>query len=198
VRWALAGLYNARNAAMAATAVGLTLNPVDPTRLDLSALARFRGVQRRQQVLVETPAIAVVEDFGHHPTAIRETLRSLRVRHPGRRIIAAFEPRSNTARTRILQAAFTEALSLADAIVLGPVSRGDRLGAEERFDTDLAAAGLRTAGRKAVAAASSAAAFAELERLAGGAGGPSLVVFFSNGSFDGIIGRFAEAVKIRA
>src|SRR5690606_30848904 len=81
VRWWLPGFFNARNAAMAAAAAGLVLHPSDPTKLDLSALARFRGVRRRQDVLVNRADIVVIEDFGHHPTAIRETIRSRSEEH---------------------------------------------------------------------------------------------------------------------
>ncbi|HEY4988577.1 MAG TPA: Mur ligase family protein, partial [Opitutaceae bacterium] len=104
VTWSLSGLYNVRNAAMAATAAALAAFPDKPTNLGLGALTRFRGVRRRQEVLVARPEITVIEDFGHHPTAIAETLRSFRARFPGSQLTAVFEPRSNTARVRTLQA----------------------------------------------------------------------------------------------
>lgn len=194
VRWALPGFFNARNAAMAATSAGLALFPDDPTRLDLTALAQFRGVKRRQEILVNRPDLVVIEDFGHHPTAIRETVQSLRARFPGRAITAAFEPRSNTARTKVLQADFLDALAEADRVVLGAVNRADKLGADQRFDTAAVAETLRQRGREAHASTSAAEALATLERVAAGAttATPQLVVFFSNGSFDGIIGRFAK------
>ena len=110
IHWPTPGLYNARNAAMAATAAALAIFPDNPTQLSLDALARFRGVKRRQETLVSTPTLTVLEDFGHHPTALAETLRSFRARFKGARLIAVFEPRSNTARTKTLQAGFTRAL----------------------------------------------------------------------------------------
>ena len=197
INWTLPGLFNARNAAMAATAAGLALFPDDPTRLDLGALARFRGVKRRQEILVDRPELVVVEDFGHHPTAIRETIHSLRARYPGRAITAAFEPRSNTARTNVLQAAFLDALAEADRIVLGAVNRADKLQADQRFDTAAVAEALRSRGREAQASGSAADALETLQRVAGAAtmAAPQMVVFFSNGSFDGIISRFAQAVR---
>ena len=193
VSWSLPGLFNARNAAMAALAAGLALHPDDPTRLDLGSLGRFRGVRRRQDVLVDSGRLVVIEDFGHHPTAIRETLVSLRARFPGRRMIAAFEPRSNTARTRVLQGAFAGALREADVVFLGAVSRPEKLADGERFDTATVAADLRAAGREALAAASSAEVYENLVRITAAAETPCLVVFFSNGSFDGIIAKFAGA-----
>ncbi|BET68088.1 UDP-N-acetylmuramate:L-alanyl-gamma-D-glutamyl-me so-diaminopimelate ligase [Opitutales bacterium ASA1] len=198
IAWAMPGLFNARNAAMAATAAALALYPESPYAFDLSALASFRGVRRRQDVRVGEGPCLVIEDFGHHPTAIRETLVSLRARWPGRRLIAAFEPRSNTARTCVLQAAFADALREADAVLLGPVSRADKLGEAERFDTVGVAKGLREAGRDALAAESSEAVFAALCAEAERDGAYAVVVFFSNGSFDGIIARFADFVRERA
>ncbi|MGH8020846.1 MAG: UDP-N-acetylmuramate--L-alanine ligase [Opitutaceae bacterium] len=197
VRWSMPGLFNARNAAMAAVAAGLTLHPDDPAQFDLAALARFRGVRRRQDVLVDSERVVVMEDFGHHPTAIRETLVSLRARFPGRRVIAAFEPRSNTARTRVLQAAFAGALREADVVLLGAVNRPEKLSDEERFDAPAVADNLRAAGREAEAARSSADVFEKLIQFTTPEKPRSLVVFFSNGSFDGIIAKFATAMKGR-
>jgi UDP-N-acetylmuramate: L-alanyl-gamma-D-glutamyl-meso-diaminopimelate ligase len=195
VQWSLPGLFNARNAAMAATAAALALHPSDPTKLDLTALARFRGVRRRQDVLVQRDAITVIEDFGHHPTAIRETIRSLRARYPGREITAAFEPRSNTARTNVLQADFFAALAEADRVLLGAVSRADKLKPDERFNADSMVSNLKAARREAAAFASNADLLAALEAQLAAAKAPQLVVFFSNGSFDGIIGKLAAKVR---
>ena len=192
VRWNLPGLFNARNAAVAAVAAGLALHPDEPDRLDLSALARFRGVKRRQEIRARARGLTVVEDFGHHPTAIAETLRSFRTRFPGARLTAVFEPRSNTARARVLQEDFRNALSEADEIYLGPVNRAERLRDEERFDAPAVARALSEKGRMARCFSSNAAL---LEGLSAATlphrGSARVVVFFSNGSFDGIIGRYA-------
>ena len=197
VQWALPGLFNARNAAMAATAARLALGGVAP---ELRALERFRGVKRRQEVLVNTPALTVIEDFGHHPTAIAETLRSFRARFPGARLTAVFEPRSNTARTKALQGDFVRALAGADEVYLGAVSRAEKLRAEERFDPATVAGELARAAVPAHTAETNAAL---LEKLVQGTrdgraearGTPAarVVVFFTNGSFDGIIERYAQA-----
>ncbi len=204
VEWAQPGLFNARNAAMAATAAALSLLPAqadDAARrtgkgaLSLVPLSRFRGVKRRQEVLLETEALMVVEDFGHHPTALAETLRSFRARFPKHVLAAAFEPRSNTARTKTLQAGFLEALALADEVFLGAVNRADKLKAEDRFDATAVAAHLQSRGIHARAASTSDALLQELTQRSGAGKGPRLVVFFTNGSFDGIIPRFVAAVK---
>ncbi|MGD1030566.1 MAG: Mur ligase family protein [Opitutaceae bacterium] len=195
VRWRLPGLYNARNAAVAAVAAGLALYPGEPNRLDISALARFRGVRRRQEVRAGARGLTVIEDFGHHPTALRETLRSFRARHPGARLTAVFEPRSNTARTKALQAGFQDALAEADEVYLGPVSRAERLREEERFDGPAVARALGEKGRIARSFDTSAALLESLSLATLSRRGPErVVVFFSNGSFDGIIGRYAAEV----
>jgi UDP-N-acetylmuramate: L-alanyl-gamma-D-glutamyl-meso-diaminopimelate ligase len=217
VKWSQPGLFNARNAAMAACAAGLALagwaNPPDepssmpgssgrltlpgddPTLLNLDSLARFRGVKRRQELLVDTPALKVIEDFGHHPTALAETLHALRSRHPGARLIAVFEPRSNTARSKVMQAGFTRALATADEVYLGAVSRADKLKEEERFDAEAVRQHLELQGVPACTAATNAGLLAKLRANTAAAPEPQVVVFFTNGSFDGIIGKYVEAMK---
>jgi UDP-N-acetylmuramate: L-alanyl-gamma-D-glutamyl-meso-diaminopimelate ligase len=197
VAWPLPGLFNARNAAMAATAAGLALDAADPTRLDVAALADFRGVKRRQEILLASPALTVIEDFGHHPTALAETLHSFRARFPGACLTAVFEPRSNTARTKTLQAGFMRALAQADEVYLGAVNRADKLGADERFDAEAVAQQLEAQGIEAHHAESNAALLERLvaNTLPPGNAKPRLVAFFTNGSFDGIIGRYVAAVR---
>jgi UDP-N-acetylmuramate: L-alanyl-gamma-D-glutamyl-meso-diaminopimelate ligase len=196
VRWALPGLYNARNAAMAAAAAGLALGSADPLALHLDGLARFRGVRRRQEVVASVPGLTVVEDFGHHPTALAETLRSFRARFPGAELTAVFEPRSNTARIRALQDDFQRALGEADAVYLGPVSRPEKLAESERFDPAAVARNLAGQGRTAHAFPDSGTLYDRLaaDTLPAGAR-PRVVIFFSNGSFDGIIPRYAAAAR---
>ncbi len=195
VRWAQPGIFNARNAAMAAVAAALALFPDDPAQLKLGALARFRGVKRRQELLVDTPRLKVIEDFGHHPTALAETLQSLRARHPGAVLSAVFEPRSNTARTKVLQAGFTRALGGADEVYIGAVSRADRLKEDERFDVEAVIQHLETQGVHAFTADTNAALLEKLRANTQAAKEPQLVVFFTNGSFDGIIEKFVAASR---
>jgi UDP-N-acetylmuramate: L-alanyl-gamma-D-glutamyl-meso-diaminopimelate ligase len=200
VKWAQPGLFNARNAAMAATAAGLALDGTNPTVLKPDALATFRGVKRRQEILLATPSLTVIEDFGHHPTALAETLQSFRARFPGATLTAVFEPRSNTARIRALQAAFMRALGLADDVYIGAVSRPEKLRDDERFDPESVAQHLEAQGVEAHYAPTNAVLFEKLAaNLLGAAKAPRqkprVVAFFTNGSFDGIIGKFVAAAK---
>jgi UDP-N-acetylmuramate: L-alanyl-gamma-D-glutamyl-meso-diaminopimelate ligase len=196
IRWTPPGLFNARNAAMAATAAAMSIKAEGRGgRLEsLGALARFQGVKRRQEQRAATARLLVFEDFGHHPTAIALTLESLRRRHPRHHLHAAFEPRSNTAVRRVLQDAFTDALAAADSVWLAPPHRAGRLPAADRLDTAAVAAALVRRGRRAFAAAGVEELFAALREAVAAATpeAPHLVVFFSNGSFGGIIRRFAE------
>ena len=198
VRWALTGIFNARNAAMAATATGLALDAANPMRLALDALANFRGVKRRQEILLGTSRLTVVEDFGHHPTALGETLRALRGRFPGALLAAVFEPRSNTSSRRAMQDAFMRALAQADEVFIGALNRPARLREEERFDPEAVVQQLETQGIDAFHSPTNAAI---LDKLIGHtlpadlAEKPRVVAFFTNGSFDGIIGRYLAAAK---
>jgi len=196
VDWTLSGMFNARNAAMAAAAAGLALGGDQPTGLKLGALARFRGVKRRQEVLVERPGLTVIEDFGHHPTAIAETLRSFRDRFPGAVLTVAFEPRSNTARIRTLQTGFVRALAHADEVYVGAVNRAEALREDERLDTEAVAGNLDAQGVRSWSFKSNPELYEALVSDTLPIRGPArVVVFFTNGSFDGIIGKYAEAAK---
>jgi UDP-N-acetylmuramate: L-alanyl-gamma-D-glutamyl-meso-diaminopimelate ligase len=100
------------------------------------ALAEFQGVRRRMEIKGEPGGVLVVEDFAHHPTAIRLTLEAARTRWPGRKIWAAVEPRSNTMRRKIFEHDLPEALSLADAVLFGPVNRAQLLDESDRLSPE--------------------------------------------------------------
>ncbi len=191
IQWALHGRFNARNAAMAALGAAL-LQGLDPaSHLPApEAFASFRGVRRRQQVLAESPAAVLIEDFAHHPTAITHTLEALRAARPRHHLLACFEPRSNTARSSLFQDHFAHALTLADTVLLAPVLGGEgRVGAAGRLDATQLARDLAQAGTPARAFD----AFEELRdearaRLAEAtAAQPLQAVFLTNGSFGGIL-----------
>jgi UDP-N-acetylmuramate: L-alanyl-gamma-D-glutamyl-meso-diaminopimelate ligase len=190
VEWGLSGLYNARNAAMAALAAALGSGRTDPVRLNLDTLSTFRGVKRRQEILAEKEGLTLMTDFAHHPTAIRETLASLRNRYPGRRLVMGFEARSNTACRKVHETAFELAFDLADEVHLGAVFRAERYADSDRIDLDGIAERL---GEKACAHAANddleSTLRQRLQQLDG-----AVLVFFSNGSFDGVPLRLAEVV----
>lgn len=194
VRWPQWGLFNARNAAMAAMAAARAAGLGEPTGFDVSALATFGGVKRRQELLFDDGELALVSDFAHHPTAIAGTLAGLRARFPGREIVACFEARSNTACRKIHEAALADALAPADRVHLGGVFRAERYPETERIDFSAVAAAI--GGR--------ATAHGDNIRLGGAIAreipypAPRVVCFLSNGSFDGVILRALECARERS
>lgn len=159
------------------------------------ALASFQPVRKRMEIKGEVDGVLVVEDFAHHPTAIRLTLEAARTRWPGRKIWAAVEPRSNTMRRKIFQDALPDSLALADAILFGPVNRAQLLGEDERLSPESIAASLRQRGRESRAFDS---ADAIAEHLASRAVTGDLVLVMSNGGFDGLTAKLLEKLKLRA
>lgn len=178
----LPGRHNLRNAvaAMAAAAQGYGAKLKD---LGL-ALARFEGVRRRQDLLGAPRDINVYDDFAHHPTAVRETLRALRQKHPTGKLLAVFEPRSATACRNLHQHEYVECWDDADLVLFAPLGR-DNLPVEERLDLDaiVARLGERPSAPEARRSPSVDAIIAELcERAQPG----DTIALLSNGAFGGI------------
>jgi UDP-N-acetylmuramate: L-alanyl-gamma-D-glutamyl-meso-diaminopimelate ligase len=156
------------------------------------ALATFQSVRRRMEIKGEANGVLVVEDFAHHPTAIRLTLDAARTRWPGRRIWAAIEPRSNTMRRKFFQDVLPDALSAADGVVIGPVNRPQLLSDDDRFSPQAVVEALRKRGRTA----QSFDSFAEIpDYLATHARPGDLVLVMSNGSFDGLCPKLLEKLN---
>jgi UDP-N-acetylmuramate: L-alanyl-gamma-D-glutamyl-meso-diaminopimelate ligase len=176
----LIGEFNVRNAAMAVSAAEFYQVPLEKIR---SALSSFQGIARRQEVRGEVRGIKVIDDFGHHPTAISQTLMALRHRYPGHRIWAIFEPRSNTTRRAIFQQQLPDALGLADGVFLSEVARLDQIPAEERLHPEAVIEAIAAAGKPAFYEKN---ADAILRRLVPLLRENDIVAVFSNGGFDGI------------
>ncbi|MFZ9595630.1 MAG: UDP-N-acetylmuramate--L-alanine ligase [Bdellovibrionia bacterium] len=113
------------------------------------ALKTFRGVKRRQEIRGEVGGVLVIDDFAHHPTAVRETLRALRAKYPSRRLIPIFEPRSATSRRKIFQKEYAQAFEEADLIFIASPFDQSRIVREEQFSSDALAQDLIQMGRKA-------------------------------------------------
>lgn len=176
----MVGEFNVRNAAMAICAAqfaGLSNEEIRATMLT------FKGVQRRQTVRGEKNGITIIDDFGHHPTAIREALRGLKQMYPKRRLWALFEPRSNTSMRNTLQAELIEALKVADGSIIASVHAPDKVAPELRLDVDAVAAAVREAGGESY---HETGVDAIIDRLKAGAKSGDVAVVFSNGGFDGI------------
>ena len=147
------------------------------------ALATFRSVKRRMDVKGEIGGVLVVDDFAHHPTAVKATIEAARGRWPGRRLWAILEPRSNSMRRKVFQEALPKALALGDRVILGGVFRAQQLGVENRMDPESVAASVCALGKDARVLPSSEAI---AEHLAAEARAGDLLLIMSNGSFDGL------------
>ncbi len=149
----------------------------------------FCGVRRRQEEMGEFGGVRIVDDFAHHPTAVRETLRGLRERHPDRRIVAVFEPRTQTSRRRVFQEAYVEAFLEADLAVCAPVYRPESAPLGDRFDPGAWVKGLREKGARGYAAGDpeDLVAFLETECRPG-----DLLVFMSSGNLSDLIQRLCR------
>ncbi|HLZ90236.1 MAG TPA: UDP-N-acetylmuramate:L-alanyl-gamma-D-glutamyl-meso-diaminopimelate ligase [Candidatus Acidoferrum sp.] len=153
------------------------------------ALATFRSVKRRMDVKGEHGGILVVDDFAHHPTAVRATIEAARSRWPKRRLWAILEPRSNSMRRKVFQESLPKALALADRIVLGGVFRAHQLGDDNRMDPESVAASMRELGHDARALAGSDAI---AEYVSSEAKPGDLLLIMSNGSFDGLCEKLVK------
>ena len=176
----LVGEFNVHNAAMAATAA--RFYDVSTTKI-ASAFKSFSGIARRQELRGEARGIKVIDDFGHHPTAIASTLLALRHRFRGKRLWAVFEPRSNTTRRAVFQEQLPEALEGADGVFISQVARLEQIPANQRLKPERVVAAIAKTGRPAFYEQN---ADAIVDRIVPMLRPEDVVVVFSNGGFDNI------------
>jgi UDP-N-acetylmuramate: L-alanyl-gamma-D-glutamyl-meso-diaminopimelate ligase len=158
-----------------------------------SAFDSFLSVKRRMEVRGEAGGVTVIDDFGHHPTAIRETVRALRVKFPGRRIWAVFEPRSNTTRRNVFQQELVDALERADAVVVAEVARLEQLPLGERLNPEKLMQDLRLTGKPA---AYLPTVDSIVDHVGSGARSGDVVCVFSNGGFGDIHNRLLARLGV--
>jgi UDP-N-acetylmuramate: L-alanyl-gamma-D-glutamyl-meso-diaminopimelate ligase len=176
----LAGELNVRNAlAVVACARHCGLSP----QTIQGAFDTFQGVKRRMELRGVAGSVTIIDDFAHHPTAIRETMRALRVRFPGQKVWAIFEPRSNTTRRNVFQRELQEALELADGVYVAEVARLDQLQPAERLDPELLISRIQKAGKPAWYLKN---AEEITHSLLPQVGQNEVICVFSNGGFGGI------------
>ncbi len=176
----LVGEFNVHNAAMAALAA--RFYDVPKAKID-SAFKSFAGIARRQEVRGEARGVKVIDDFGHHPTAIASTLEALRHRYRGNRLWAVFEPRSNTTRRAVFQQQLPDALKLADGVFIAQVAKLEQIPEEERLNPERVVAAIAKAGRPAFYERN---ADAIVDRIVPMLRPKDVVAVFSNGGFDNI------------
>jgi UDP-N-acetylmuramate: L-alanyl-gamma-D-glutamyl-meso-diaminopimelate ligase len=166
--------------------LGLSLEKIQ------SGLAGFRGVRRRQEERGEIGGVLVIDDFAHHPTAVRETLRGLKKKYPGRRVLTVFEPRSATSRRKVFQKDYVEALSEADLVYIASPYDQSKISQSDQFSSEQLVQDLHGLGKKAES-------FSKVESgvssVVGQAQAGDLVAVLSNGGFDGFIAKLLIALK---
>jgi UDP-N-acetylmuramate: L-alanyl-gamma-D-glutamyl-meso-diaminopimelate ligase len=191
VRLPLLGAFNVRNALAAAAVLHHLGVPEDDVR---DGLASFKGVRRRLQLRDQVDGIGIYEDFAHHPTAVRETLRAIRDSLRPARLWAIYEPRSATSRRNVFQAEIAEALGVADLIALPELYRPDKVPEPERLDLDRLVEDLRRAGRTAWNLGN---VDGIISKVCSAARPGDLIVILSNGGFGGICERLPAALRNR-
>ena len=186
------GDHNVENA-LAAVAVGCVLGV--PADAGLAALAGFQGVRRRLEVRGESAGVTVLDDFAHHPTAVEATLSAVRARYPGRRVIAIFEPRTNTSRRKVFQERYAHCFDAADQVVIRIVPEAPIYSATgevtELFSADQLAADLMARGVAASALPDVQAIVSHVAELARPG---DVAVVMSNGDFDGVWEKLLAAL----
>jgi UDP-N-acetylmuramate: L-alanyl-gamma-D-glutamyl-meso-diaminopimelate ligase len=186
---ALIGAHNVENA-LAAIAmcknIGLSIEEIR------HGLETFEGVARRQEIIYNHDGITIIEDFAHHPTAVKATLGGAAAAYPGRRLVAVFEPRSNTTRRKIFQKEYVDAFSAADRIILAGVFKSESIPEGERLDPEHLVSDLVSRGKSA--------RFIPkvediVEHISGTAREGDVIVIMSNGGFGGIYKLLPEALN---
>jgi UDP-N-acetylmuramate: L-alanyl-gamma-D-glutamyl-meso-diaminopimelate ligase len=185
----MAGEHNALNAtAAAALAFGRGVSK----EAIVTALATFKSVKRRLEVRAEIGGVTIIEDFAHHPTAIRETLRALRSVYPQARLWAVLEPRSNTLRRKVLAVDLIESLRLADRVILASVYQQQLIPDAERLHPEEVVRALNAAGTPAELCAD---VDTIVNRIAPQLAPGDVVAILSNGGFDGIYEKLPARLK---
>ncbi|MFL5812772.1 MAG: UDP-N-acetylmuramate--L-alanine ligase [Bdellovibrionia bacterium] len=165
--------------------------PADELR---AAMKSFRGVKRRQEERGEVKGVLVIDDFAHHPTAVRETLRALRKKYSGRRLVTVFEPRSATSRRKVFQKDYAEAFGEADAIHIAVPYDQTRIKPEDQFSSDQLVADLVNGGKQAYLFNSVEEGVSEIAQKSRSG---DVVAVLSNGGFGGFIPKLLDLLAKR-
>jgi len=184
----LVGRHNVDNCVAAiavAHSLGISIRDIQ------RGVASFAGVRRRQELRGIAGGVTVLDDYAHHPTAVRETLKALRKRFPKRRLIAVYEPRSATSRRKTFQAEFADAFSHADEVIVGRLFDPSKIPPEDRFDPERLALDLHRSGTKA---SYTPDVNLIVKQLAESAAPGDVVVVLSSGSFDGLHDKLLDEI----
>lgn len=158
-----------------------------------AALKKFQGVKRRQEVKAVIRGVTVIDDFAHHPTAVRETLKALRLKYPASRLIAVFEPRSATSRRKIFQKEYVSAFQEADQIWIASPFDQSRISHDDQFSSDMLVSDLHDLGKSAHLLSS---VDIGVKSVAKSAATGDLIAVLSNGGFDGFIPKLIQELEV--
>jgi UDP-N-acetylmuramate: L-alanyl-gamma-D-glutamyl-meso-diaminopimelate ligase len=156
-----------------------------------SAFDTFKGIKRRMEIRGIAGGVTVVDDFGHHPTAIRETLKALRIKYPQQKIWAIFEPRTNTTRRNVFQTELGAAFSDADAVVIAQVARLELLAPGERLNPEKLMEDIRSSGKDAAYLPDVPAILQHVKKTVQGG---DIICVFSNGGFGDIHNKLLQSL----
>jgi UDP-N-acetylmuramate: L-alanyl-gamma-D-glutamyl-meso-diaminopimelate ligase len=187
----LLGRHNVQNL-LAAVAVAHHLGLTMPQLA--AGLVTFQNIKRRCEIRGVVHGITVIDDFAHHPTAVRVTIEAVRQSYPGARLWAVFEPRSATSRRAVFQHEFLTALQRADRVILADVHRKEQLAEADRLSPVALAQGLR---ERSVPAWFYPATTAMIEHLCREAVPTDVILIMSNGAFDNLHQRLLQALEER-
>jgi UDP-N-acetylmuramate: L-alanyl-gamma-D-glutamyl-meso-diaminopimelate ligase len=188
----MSGHHNVENAIgvyAACRALGLKADDIR------EGFASFQGVKRRQEIRGEVHGVLVLDDFAHHPTAVRETITAIRLRYPDRRLWAVFEPRSNTSRRNIHQSEYTHAFTGAARATIRVPEPHDKVPVNERLNIDAVVAALNAQGIEADA---SPDVDVLVQRVLAGARVGDVLLVMSNGAFGGFIPTVLQGLAERS
>jgi UDP-N-acetylmuramate: L-alanyl-gamma-D-glutamyl-meso-diaminopimelate ligase len=186
---AITGDYNILNAT-AVVAMSKVLG-FSENRIQ-QALESFEGVKRRQEILGEPGGVLVIEDFAHHPTAVRETVKGIQKKYPSRKVFSVFEPRSATSRRKVFQKDYVEAFKGSNEVMLARAFDQSKIDSENRFSSEELVDDLKSAGVAAEAYDNADQIVAALKSKAKSG---DVVLIMSNGGFDNIYTKLLAALK---
>ena len=187
----MTGRYNILNATAVVAQSHIQKLPME---LVQKALKTFEGVKRRQEILGEFGGVLLIEDFAHHPTAVKETVKAIQNKYPKRRVFSVFEPRSATSRRKIFQKDYVEAFKQGQEILIAKAFDQGKISEGDRFSVDELVADLQANG-------TSARVFDSADQIVSDLGVRTqkgdLVLIMSNGGFDGIYQKLIDKLKSR-
>ena len=189
VELALIGRHNIQNA-LGVYAMGREIG-IDRQKLR-EGMATFAGIKRRQEVKGQVRGVLVMDDFAHHPTAVKETIMAVREAYPGRRLWAVFEPRSNTSRRNIFEQEFSQSLTLADRVILAGLHQPEKIPEGERLSVEKVVDGINRAAPRRALVIEKTDDIASY--VAANAAPNDIVIVMSNGGFDGVQDKLLRAL----